>query len=100
MSFRDRLGRPWIAGLTLLLAGSLAVPAAATVPAPTSIEPAARARFDDGSNFPRFTLTTPASGAEYLVRISREPATGSDGLLAGGRTLSSRATRTRPPVPM
>ena len=76
--------------MTLLLVGSLAGPAAAAVPTPTAIEPAPGEHFDDGSNFPRFTITTqdPNPGAEYLVRISREPTTGPDGLLAGGRTLA------------
>lgn len=90
MSFRDRLARPWIAGLTLLLAASIPGPASAAVPTPTAIEPASGVRFDDGSDFPRFTVTTqdPDPAAEYLVRISQEPTTGPDGLLAGGRTLA------------
>lgn len=90
MSFRDRLSRPWIASLTLLFLGSLAAPVKATVPTPTAVEPASGARFDDGSDFPRFTLTTqgPNPGAQYVVRISREPTTGPEGLLAGGRTLA------------
>jgi hypothetical protein len=76
--------------LVLVSAAGVAGPAAGTVPPPTSISPAPGARFDDGGGFPKFSLTTAHQdpAPEYVVRISREPTTGPDGLLTGGQTLA------------